>query len=57
LREDHKLQLFEKTVFRKILGLVKDGCIEKFRILHNEEQFSLILLGYQIPGGYDELSI
>jgi hypothetical protein len=37
LRAEHKLQVFENKVIRKIFGHKKNEVLVQFRILHNDE--------------------
>ena len=37
LREQHRLRVFENSVLRRIFGPKRDGVIEEWRKLHNEE--------------------
>lgn len=37
MKEEHKLELFENNVLRKVYGLRKGQISEQFMIMHNEE--------------------
>jgi hypothetical protein len=41
LREEHRLEVFENRVLRRISGLKRDKMIEGWRKLHNEELHNL----------------
>jgi hypothetical protein len=41
VREEHKLRVFEKRVLRRIFGPKRDGVMEGWRKLHNEELHNL----------------
>jgi hypothetical protein len=41
VREEHKLRAFENRVLRRIFGPKRDGVMEGWRKLHNEELHNL----------------
>jgi hypothetical protein len=41
VREEHKLRVFENRVLRRIYGPKRDGVMEGWRMLHNEELHNL----------------
>jgi hypothetical protein len=41
LREEHRLEVFEKRVLRRMLGTKRDEVTDGWRKLHNEELHNL----------------
>jgi hypothetical protein len=46
VREEHKLRVFEKRMFRRIFGPKRDGVTGGWRNLHNEELRSVLFTKY-----------
>jgi hypothetical protein len=42
IREEHRLKIFENRVLRRIFGLKRDGMVEVWRKLSNEELYYLL---------------